>query len=1061
MSTEGLTSKTKLDVDAYRNGLTSEQMVEYLSEYFYMAKTVVKSCPEHRLLALSMNGCALKGIKKSEQTLEEVVTALRQNGCALTYVSKMILRRNPRLYKMEVESNGLALHYVPANCRYEGIYEDAVRSNPAAIELVPADEQSRELFLSMVKSNGLALRYVPKRRISKKISRTAFESDARSIQYIPCRFCDREMALAAVASHGSLLKHVPEKLIDAEVAAIAVANDGEALGSVPSRLVTPEMCRAAVDDKPVCIRYVPPRLLNDFAYDAVSRDWRTIHFVPRPSRELLDLAFGQCPLALQYFPQKEKTSDICEEACSRNPKAFPFVPRKLVTTSMLIGWLTSFLDAEGNQSSLPTLGEMEALKSIGRDCLRDPVVARLMRRLGMRRTTGARWIKKSLHFVVTESISCDCERVFLSMRPFANDDGYIDIFNFTSRPKSLDELDALLGGDLSMVEFRDYSFDDYDASRHDISSVNVPVETLRRIGAYDSAAYYRLVSAWVSFPEVRNPSECVSLTCAVRDMTPPKRFEFGRPFYYVSDLHLNHMLVNKFPTEATERQILDFLTGIAVGLAESVPESERTNVLLVLGDTSFNIEVAEIFFRALRKAWEGRIVCVLGNHELWDWSGDGPKGRRTPAVGDVVDKYREMLGSFRGICLLQNQALVLYRGMEPYYISEDQLRDEDDNKLTSYLHRSSYVILGGIGFSGLCDEYNAEKGLYRDVVTSRAEDTALSDKFSKLHERIRRLAPDANVIVATHTPMSNWSSLDYQPGWVYVSGHTHRNTFVEEGDARAYADNQIGYSRQVAGLKRFYVEGRYDPFRRLSDGIHEVEHVDYLDFNRTRGIPIGSFNRKGQILMLKRESVYLFLFKWERTGDMYLLSGGRINKIEKQDPKYYFERMIPYVSLVKKAFSSYMSAINTIAEEVRAFGGEGRVHGCIVDIDLFNHVYLDPFTGRLKFYFATSIDDRIEYDHLDSLLKSHARHLLPFYEMLLQDASSEREPLVKREVDASVVGAIHKTDMLMYRPSNVVLSVQRLFYSNVIRVWNDEVFEHANAQFDESQSGMDNVRLLS
>lgn len=1060
MPTERLAQSTTLDVNAYRNGLTREQMVEYLSEYFYMAKAVVKSCPEHRLLALSMNGRALKAIKKSEQTLEEVVTALRQDGCALTYVSKMILRRNPHLYKMAVESNGEALRYVPTNYRYEGIYEDAVRSNPAAIELVPADEQSSDLFLTMVRSNGMALRHVPKRRISKRISHAAFQSDAHAIQFVPARFCDREMALAAVATYGSLLKHIPEKLIDAEVAAIAVASDGEALGSVPSALITPEMCRVAVDDKPACIRYVPPKFLNDFAYDAVSRDWGTIRYVPRPSRKLLDLAFVQCPLALQYFPRKERTRDVCEEACSRDPKALPYVPRKFVTVGMLRGWLSSFLDAEGNQASLPTLGEIGALKSIGRDCLRDPVVARLMRQLGMRRTIGARWIKKSLHFIVTESISCDCEQVFLNMRPFANEDGYYDLFNFTSRPKDLNELGALLDGDFSLVEFRDYPFDDYDASRHDLSSASVPVETLRRIGAYDSAAYYRLVSAWIGVPEVRNPNEDTTLACARGDMVPSEQFDSARPFYYVSDLHLNHMLMDKFPTEASERQIVDFITGIAVGLAESVPEPERANVLLVLGDTSYNIEVARIFFKALREAWRGRIVCVLGNHELWDWSGDGPKGRRTPTVGDVVDKYREMLHDLAGVWLLQNRALVLSRGLRPYYISENQLRDEDDEVLARWLYRSSYVILGGIGFSGRCDEFNAEDGIYRDVVTSRAEDMALSDEFSRLHERIRRLAPDANVIIATHAPMSNWSSLEYQPGWVYVSGHTHRNTFVEEGDVRAYADNQIGYGGRAAGLKRFYVEGRYDPFRRLPDGIHEVDRIDYLDFNRTKGIHIGSFSREGKILALKRESVYLFLFKWERTGDMYLLSGGRVNKIKKQDPEYYYDRMIPYVSLVKKAFSSYMKAISLIAEEVRAFGGEGRVHGCIVDIDFLNHVYLDPFTGRLKFYFATSIDDRIEYDHLELLLKRHATHLLPFYEMLLQDSSSEREPLVKREEDTSVAGAIHTTDTFMYGPSNVALSVQHLFDSNVIRVWNEEVFTHANTQVDGLQDEMDGVRLL-
>jgi hypothetical protein len=492
----------------------------------------------------------------------------------------------------------------------------------------------------------------------------------------------------------------------------------------------------------------------------------------------------------------------------------------------------------------------------------------------------------------------------------------------------------------------------------------------------------------------------------------------------------------------------------------TVPESERKNVLLVLGDTSYNIDVAQIFFKALRVAWGGRIVCILGNHELWDWSQQGLEGRPTPTVSDVVDKYRKMLHDLVDVWLLQNRALILYRDEKPYYLSEDQIMHMEADELSSALNRSSYVILGGLGFSGLCDEFNAENGIYRDVVTSRAEDVAMSDEFFRLHERIRRLAPDANVIVATHTPMSNWSTSSYQPGWVYVSGHTHRNTFLEEGDIRAYADNQVGYGKQAAGLMRFYVEGLYDPFRRLPDGVHEVERIDYRDFNRSRGIHIDSFTREGQIVMLKRESVYLFLFKWAQTGDTYLLSGARITRLEEQDPEYYYERMLPYVSLVKKAFSSYMNAIGTIAEEVRAFGGEGRVHGCIVDIDFWNHVYLDPFTGRLKFYFATSIDDRTEYEHIDTLLWKHAPQLLASYESLLKERTGDKMPLVKRGEDVSAVEAIRKADTLMYRPSNVIFSIQRLFESNVIRVWNEDVFANKDLAVGELRGAVSDERSL-
>ena len=51
--------------------------------------------------------------------------------------------------------------------------------------------------------------------------------------------------------------------------------------------------------------------------------------------------------------------------------------------------------------------------------------------------------------------------------------------------------------------------------------------------------------------------------------------------------------------------------------------------------------------------------------------------------------------------------------------------------------------------------------------------------------------------------------------------------------------------------------------------------------------------------------------------------------------------MVAYSTMVKEAFSGYQRAIRLVGDEVKRVGGWGSVHGCIVDIDFFNHVYLD------------------------------------------------------------------------------------------------------------------------
>ena len=78
--------------------------------------------------------------------------------------------------------------------------------------------------------------------------------------------------------------------------------------------------------------------------------------------------------------------------------------------------------------------------------------------------------------------------------------------------------------------------------------------------------------------------------------------------------------------------------------------------------------------------------------------------------------------------------------------------------------------------------------------------------------------------------------------------------------------------------------------------------------------------------------------------------------------------MVDYARVVRDAFTSYMNALQTISCEVRSIGGYGTVHGCIVDIDLFAHIYLDPLTGDLRYYYAEDVSSRHEYARLESLL---------------------------------------------------------------------------------------------
>ncbi|PGA45610.1 hypothetical protein, partial [Bacillus pseudomycoides] len=120
--------------------------------------------------------------------------------------------------------------------------------------------------------------------------------------------------------------------------------------------------------------------------------------------------------------------------------------------------------------------------------------------------------------------------------------------------------------------------------------------------------------------------------------------------------------------------------------------------------------------------------------------------------------------------------------------------------------------------------------------------------------------------------------------------------------------------------------------------------------------------------MLKNNNVYCFIFENQKTGKIYLLNGGTINNLEHNDINYYFERMPYYSDAIRESFSNYNQALKSISDSIKKFGGNGTIHGCIVDIDFFNHIYVNPEDGTVTPYFASSIVDKYIYPNVKALL---------------------------------------------------------------------------------------------
>ncbi|MBT8982167.1 hypothetical protein BTH70_05655 [Lactobacillus delbrueckii subsp. bulgaricus] len=119
-----------------------------------------------------------------------------------------------------------------------------------------------------------------------------------------------------------------------------------------------------------------------------------------------------------------------------------------------------------------------------------------------------------------------------------------------------------------------------------------------------------------------------------------------------------------------------------------------------------------------------------------------------------------------------------------------------------------------------------------------------------------------------------------------------------------------------------------------------------------------------------------------------------------------------------------------------------KVHGCIVDIDFFNHIYLNPFDGKIYPYFALDTTNKVFFKDVKSLLNSSSfdnKRILRKYSSMSQKGNIPI--LTHKEYRKQELTAMSEIvlDRSMYEPSRIMRSIQYIFDQNVLRVWKDEV----------------------
>ena len=140
------------------------------------------------------------------------------------------------------------------------------------------------------------------------------------------------------------------------------------------------------------------------------------------------------------------------------------------------------------------------------------------------------------------------------------------------------------------------------------------------------------------------------------------------------------------------------------------------------------------------------------------------------------------------------------------------------------------------------------------------------------------------------------------------------------------------------------------------------------------------------------------------------------------------DKVISYIKTPLDNFSNYQKQIS---EEIKAIGGSGNIHGAIIDIDFFNHLYINPVDLTVTAYWASDIINKVVFDDTPTLLQSNCPEIYANY---LKQIESKSETAIVINKSSIVNPPQFYLDTDIYRASREIKKMQKLS-SNILSIW--------------------------
>ena len=234
-----------------------------------------------------------------------------------------------------------------------------------------------------------------------------------------------------------------------------------------------------------------------------------------------------------------------------------------------------------------------------------------------------------------------------------------------------------------------------------------------------------------------------------------------------------------------------------------------------------------------------------------------------------------------------------------------------------------------------------------------------------------------------------------------------------------------------------YTETVYQQFEKLGDGIYDItleQYSAFVSYFRLKNQDGFSVNLKQKYLvamkLLKKSGYYVFI-GLDKKNTSYLMYGGRATKI-KYDVTYCYDNMLKNIDSLNEFYIKYRYIMQLVSKYIKSKGGDGYIHGCIVDIDGIRHVYVNFNDMTLTYYIARNKKDKYVWNDAVS-----SGYLVDLQDIVLR---LEKKNVLNNVLTVTKTGSIQKSnieycsDTDIYSVSDKIKQLINIYDTHIISV---------------------------